>query len=328
MKIPIFTKLITITLFLIIVPVMIVGFLSVRDLGSVGGEMQKSISELGTTATTTSSAALNDLAAKIITQKAVDVAKQVEIYLKDHPKMTIKDLQADSYFQGIAVQSVGQKGYTALTDVDTLTCRFHKSPKIVNMDLSGLATPYPGFWGIMSKTKGGVPAEGFYKWMETSGDLKGQETNKYMYIAIVNGKTADDVTLSVAATTYVDEFSKPAVDTEAKIKGTLDSVVTFTTQKSEETRTRSLLILAAVMFIALIATYLFSKAITNPLKKLKKAGEEIAAGNLDIDVSTGESYDEIGDLSKSFEQMVIKLREAREEKERAFEIEQRSRSNS
>ena len=328
MKIPIFTKLITITLLLIVVPVMVVGFLSVRDLGSIGGEVQKSISELGAAATSNSTTALNDLAAKIITQKAVDVAKQVEIYLKDHPKMTVAQLQADQYFQSIAVQPVGQKGYTALTDVDSLTCRFHKSPKITNLDLSSLATPYPGFWGIMSKTKGGVPSEGFYKWMETSGDLKGQETFKYMYIAIVNGKTADGVTLSVAATTYVDEFSKPAAETEAKIKGTLDSVVAYTAQTSESTRTRSLLILAAVMFVALIATYLFSKAITAPLKKLKVAGEEIAAGNLDIDVSTGKAYDEIGDLAVSFEQMVIKLREAREEKERAYEIQKSARSNS
>jgi len=89
-----------------------------------------------------------------IRQKAVDVARQIEIYIRLNPNMTVKDLQADPYFQSIAVQPVGKTGYTAVTDYDTLICRFHKNPALIDKDLHELADILQGFWGIMSRTKG------------------------------------------------------------------------------------------------------------------------------------------------------------------------------
>jgi len=137
-----------------------------------------------------------------IKQKAIDVAKQIEIYLKSHPESTLEDLQNDEYFQEIAVQLVGETGYTAVTDYETLTCRFHKNPKIVDLNLESLSSTLPGFWGIMSKTRGGVSADGIYGWEEADGSIR----EKYMYIAIVSIKTADNVGLHVAATPYLDEY--------------------------------------------------------------------------------------------------------------------------
>lgn len=137
-----------------------------------------------------------------IKQKAVDVAKQLEIYIKAHPDMTVADLQNDSYFREIAVQLVGKTGYTAVADTNTLTNRFHKNPQIVNLDLITLADKLPGFVRIVSKTRGGFEAEGIYDWQETDGSI----TQKYMYIAIVNALTADGVRFNVAATTYLDEY--------------------------------------------------------------------------------------------------------------------------
>ena len=145
-------------------------------------------------------------AQKAIKQKAEDVAKQVEIYIKSNPELTVLDLQNDSYFQNIAVQPVGKIGYTALTDYNTLICKFHKNPAIINLQLKTLAEKLPGFWSIMSKTKGGYEAEGTYDWEEADGTIK----QKYMYIALVNAKTADGVGLSVAATTYLDEYEETA----------------------------------------------------------------------------------------------------------------------
>ncbi len=101
-----------------------------------------------------------------IKQKAKDIAKQIEIYLLDHPDYTIDDLRNDIYFNEIAVQRVGKTGYTAVTDYDTLVNYFHSNPAIENLDLSLLAEQLPGFWDIMSKTRGGYDAEGIYDWKE------------------------------------------------------------------------------------------------------------------------------------------------------------------
>jgi hypothetical protein len=141
-------------------------------------------------------------AKEAIKQKAEDVARQVEIYLNINNGKTVPDLQADEYFQKIAVQKVGQTGYTAVTDYDSLIARFHSNPKIVNLDLSNLAEKLPGFWNIMKQAKGGQAVEGIYDWEEADGSIK----KKYMYIAVVGVKTADGVGFNVAATTYLDEY--------------------------------------------------------------------------------------------------------------------------
>ncbi|MCD4705106.1 HAMP domain-containing protein [bacterium] len=150
---------------------------------------------------------------KAIKQKAEDVAKQIEIYINLNPDKTVEDLQKDEYFQEIAVQLVGKTGYTAITDADILTCRFHSNPNIVDLDLSTLANKLPGFWDIMSLTKGGYISEGVYDWEESDGTIR----EKYMYIALVKAKTFDGVTLTVAATTYLDEYHEIEIFEENRI---------------------------------------------------------------------------------------------------------------
>ncbi|MFH1065878.1 MAG: ATP-binding protein, partial [Nanoarchaeota archaeon] len=147
---------------------------------------------------------LNDLnnAKKEIKKRSESIAGQVEEYIISHPNMTVKDLQNDAIFQKIAVQEIGITGYSALTDSDTLFCRFHSNPKIVDVNLESLGGRLPQFWSIMSATRGGKESDGFYDWIEPDGSM----AKKYMYISIVNAKTADGVTLSVAATTYIDEY--------------------------------------------------------------------------------------------------------------------------
>jgi len=139
-----------------------------------------------------------------IKQKAIDVSKQIEIYLRSHPEKTIEDLQNDEYFQEIAVQQVGKTGYTAVTDYDNLVAKFHKNPDIVEMPLENLAEKLPGFWEVMSRTRGGFVSEGVYDWAEKDGSIN----QKYMYISIVNVKTADGAGVHVAATTYLEEYAE------------------------------------------------------------------------------------------------------------------------
>ncbi len=143
------------------------------------------------------------LAQEGIRARAEEVALEVGEYISSHPGMTIEQLQEDPAFQEIAVQQVGETGYTALTDYETLVCRFHSSPGIVDLDLHELSGRLPGFWSVMSRTRGGQDAEGFYGWEEPDGSIR----EKYMYIAIADGRTADGVGLSIAATTYLDDYS-------------------------------------------------------------------------------------------------------------------------
>jgi len=145
-----------------------------------------------------------------IQQKAEDVAKQIEIYLKLNPDMTLKELQEDSYFRNIAIQRVGKTGYTAILSYETLFNLFHIKPEFQGMDLSTLKETLPDMWDILLQTIKGYDSGGLYNWIEPDGTTK----KKYMYTSIVKLRTADDVVMVVAATTYLDEYK--TIETEIK----------------------------------------------------------------------------------------------------------------
>ena len=168
-------------------------FMSIRDLGVT------SLNHLGAATLKESTDSLNKLGEKIIQEKAQDVAKQIAIYMKAHPAKSAKSLSSDPLFKEIAVQKVGETGYTAVHDNRGINY-FHVNPQIVGTDLHGLATRLPDFVKILDRGLQG-PASGYYDWKDADGQVR----PKYMFTTPIEGTN-----LIVAATTYIDEFSKPA----------------------------------------------------------------------------------------------------------------------
>ena len=117
-------------------------FVSIRALGS------NSLKELGSASVRESAASLNKLGEQIIQGKAESVAKQIEIYLESHPGLSGASLANDPRLQEIAVQRVGETGYTAVHNNKGVNY-FHVNPKIVGTDLHGLADKLPDFVKVM-----------------------------------------------------------------------------------------------------------------------------------------------------------------------------------
>lgn len=242
------------------------------------------------------------LVMQMVETTARNVAKQSEIYIKSHPDMTVFDLQKDPVFQKIAVQSVGKTGYTALTDYDTLICRFHINPKIVNLDLSKLSETLPGFWSIMSKTKGGVEIGGFYDWEEADGRI----TQKYMYIALINATTADGVRMHVATTTYLDEFASPMNRLRSSITNYL---ILFKSHLDNDFQNILYLVIIFfalfLVFFILIWTFIY-KRITLQVKKLSDFSRQMIKRNFSSRVSI-KSNDEFESMATAFSKMAEAL---------------------
>ena len=83
---------------------------SIKDIGS------GSLKDLSATSLKESKSALDQLGEKIIQEKSKDVATQMEIFIKSHPKLKKEDLNKDPWLKSIAVQKVGETGYTAVHD--------------------------------------------------------------------------------------------------------------------------------------------------------------------------------------------------------------------
>ncbi|MEA2084806.1 MAG: response regulator [Thermodesulfobacteriota bacterium] len=73
-------------------------------------------------------------------------------------------------------------------------------------------------------------------------------------------------------------------------------------------------VLVFLLVLGVLVSILISRSITGPIVKLHHGTEEIIKGNLDHSVGTN-AGDEIGELSRAFDEMTVNLRESREKLE-------------
>lgn len=263
-------------------------FTSIKDMGS------ESLKELTVTALHESKISLDRLGEKVIREKAIDVAKQIEIYIKLHPKKKWEELLKDPWLKEIAVQKVGETGYTAVHDTNAINY-FHVNPQIVGMDLHQLSEKLPAFWKILEASLKG-PASGYYDWKDADGKIR----PKYMYLSPVQ-----DTNLIVAATTYIDEFSKPSKAIEAKMNG-------IETRYLEEYENRTkifFIVILGVLLILLVRIYFFARSVVKPILYLSEVADKISLGELDTPIKV-KAKGEVAILAESIERMQASVKAA------------------
>jgi HAMP domain-containing protein len=265
-----------------------VQFVSVRDLGF------NSLSELGDASLKESTASLNKLGEKMIQEKAQDVAKQIEIYMQSHKEKALAKVAHDPRLKEIAVQKVGETGYTAVHDNRGINY-FHVNPQIVGTDLHALATRLPDFVKILDA---GLekPANGYYDWKDADGKVR----PKYMFTSPVAGTNA-----VVAATTYIDEFSKPA----NAITGKMHLMQRAYSAQYNKMFMLFLLIAAVDLVILLAVIYLYSCSIVRPIRHLSEVADRISMGDLRATVDV-KAKGEVLVLAQSIKRMQASVRAA------------------
>jgi len=270
---------------------------SVKDIGS------ESLKELTTTSLKESNHALNRLGEKIIQEKAKDVALQMEIFIKSHPKMKKEDFSNDPWLKSIAVQKVGETGYTAIHD-DQAINYFHVNPQIVGSDLHTLADKLPAFWKILEASLRG-PASGYYDWKDADGKVR----PKYMYLAPIK-----DTDLIVAATTYIDEFSRPTRVIEGKMKNIEKGYL-----EQYENRIKIFyVVILGILIILLVSIYFYARSLIRPIRYLSEVADRISMGELDTPIKI-KAKGEVGVLAESIERMQTSVKAAIERLQRRKE---------
>ncbi len=253
------------------------------------------LQDLSSLITKESSRVVTQLGEQIIAEKARSVADQARLYLLGHPNLRRQDFGADQEFQKIAVQKVGLTGYTALYAVPDehgiWRTWAHTNPKIIAIDMSTLKGPmgrnFEGFWKVFSNAKEGKESRGYYTWQEKDGSFR----DKYMVCAPVKGTP-----YVVAATTYLDEFTRPVKDMEARAN-----------QMTVDTRNTVFMIVAATLFLVGVIVILYGQRLTSKIKSLTNVAERISVGDMDAEISL-KSKDEIGDLAEAINRMQASIR--------------------
>ncbi|MCK5551974.1 MAG: HAMP domain-containing protein [Deltaproteobacteria bacterium] len=245
------------------------------------------IEEIKSMATEEGVRSLNDLGEKMIKQKALDIAKQIEIFIKSHPHFSKAEFYTSPALKAIAIQPVGRTGYTAVHDNKAIN-HFHKNPKIVGMDLHTLAKKLPEFWTILEASLKGR-SRGYYNWKDADGVTR----PKYMFCTPI-----EETDLVVAATTYIDEFSKPAKQIEQRI-----------VDRAERTRVVFMIVMGVSLIVVILITSLYARTIVKPIIHLTEIADRISLGDLDTKIEI-RSSDEVGMLAESFDRMQESLRAA------------------
>jgi nitrogen fixation/metabolism regulation signal transduction histidine kinase len=270
---------------------------SLKEMGS------NSLKELSATTLKESKSSLNKLGEKIIREKAIDVATEMEIYIKAHPKMKREDLIKEPDLKDIAVQKVGETGYTAVHDNKGINY-FHVNPQIVGTDLHALADRLPAFWKILEASLHG-PASGYYDWKDADGKIR----PKYMYLAPVKGTD-----FIVAATTYIDEFAKPQREIEERIKAIEKQYLV-----EYENKIRIFyMIIAIALLLVFIVIYYYSRSVIRPILYLSEVADKISMGELDTPIRV-KAKGEVRVLAESIERMQTSVKAAIERLQRRRE---------
>jgi HAMP domain-containing protein len=265
-----------------------VRIVSVKDIGS------ESLKELSTASSKESKSSLDKLGEKIIKEKAIDVAAQIEIFIKTHPKLKKEDLNKDPWLKSIAVQKVGETGYTAVHDNMGINY-FHANPQIVGTDLHDLSTKLPAFWKILEASLKG-PASGYYDWKDADGKIR----PKYMYLASVK-----DTDLIVAATTYIDEFSRPARAMEGKMRQIERSYL----EEYQDKIKIFYVVILCVILVLLVRIYFYARSVIQPIRYLSEVADKISMGELDTSIQI-KKKGEVGALAESIERMQTSVKAA------------------
>jgi len=261
-------------------------------LAVVGYMMLQSMENIRVLAISESTQALRQLGEISIQQKAVDVALQVELYLESHPalfELPPKEWNANLELTSIAVQPVGDTGYTALYDrTGIVYC--HANPQIIGRDMHDLAQTLPSFWALFQASLDGTQVASYYEWQDPDNTLR----DKYMSCAPVG-----DTPYRIAATTYIDEFSKPVSQTEDQINALF--------MAARRVLIGFLVVLGA---LSILLGLWLARGIAKPILVIAQAAHKVESEQYDIDTlqRLTRRSDELGELARLFQRMADEVR--------------------
>ncbi len=171
----------------------------------------------------------------------------------------------------IAIQDVGETGYTCLYEQNTGIMRLHPNPAMIDYNMCQLQEKLPSWWKIFSPSLDGSVIGGYYDWEDEDGNIR----PKFMYMVPVEGTE-----YMLAATTYIDEFSRPATLMGARIDDATNKTVGTINDLIGKTRYVFLGFFIFILIIVGGVVLIVSRAIVSPIKELTRGAGEIGKGDL------------------------------------------------
>ncbi len=249
-----------------------------------------------------SSVLLTRMGETYIRNKALDIAGQLDLTLQSHPYMTLNDLRRDKKFRSMAVQTIGQQGYTGLFETKTAVIRFHRDRVVENTNARMFQKTLPDYWKIIDAAREGKASGGYYDWREEDGTV----SKKFMYIVPLSQQTADGRQLSLFVTTYLDEFTKPLREAHAIQQETAQDVLNTTSVLITSVRNNGFFFMGIGILLVSLTALIIGRYFSQGITRLSEATKKVNAGDLTVHVHPVPSG-EIRTLMEDFNRMVESL---------------------
>ena len=230
------------------------------------------------------------LAEEAVAEKARAVAREVGLYLKTHPDLKKEEFKNDPEFMKIAIQSVGNTGYTIVVSRPT-----EKEPSMIwahpNKELIGV--------DILMGTDESLGVE-FERWKKVTA--KDFELGKY-YLGVDDRERyefsvpIEGTNFNAVSTTYLDEFTLPMVE--------LENIASTMTRRA--TRNVVIILVVTALLVAILVV-VYSYRLSGRLQYLSNAADRISVGDLDVEITGIKSRDEIGVLANDLGRMQTSIR--------------------
>jgi HAMP domain-containing protein len=236
-----------------------------------------------------SSKMVTKMAEDIITDKGRAVAREVKLYLETHPNFRKEDFNKTPEFVKIAMQKVGETGYTCLVERETEKhveyMWVHPNQKIIGVDLEDAMKKALGSkWIRWNKIRSKAwETKGYYLWLD----------NKEKFCA---GIPIEGTPYNIVSATYISEFLKPIED----LHGRANSM-------TSQTVNTVIYILAAAAILVALTAFFYGNRISGRILKLTDVADRISVGELDAEVDV-QSKDEFGALGQAISRMQDSIR--------------------
>lgn len=233
-----------------------------------------------------SSKMVTQMAEEIILNKGLAVARQVELYLDAHPDLKKEDFNKTPEFKKIAMQKVGETGYTLLVERKTREhpkeiMWVHPVAKLVGIDMEpALKKKLGDKWARWAKIRSKDHiTKGYYLWFD----------NREKYCANI---PLPGTTFNVVSSTYIDEFTQPVKDLQSKMSGITNSTLKIV-----------ITIIGLTAFLVAVITIFYGHKLTSKISRLTNVADRISLGDMDVHIDDTGSKDELGALAQSISRM-------------------------
>lgn len=261
---------------------------------------QQQLNKLATEITDESTALVLQEGKEKLMQKARDVALQAEIYLRAHPDLVREDFFYDPDFSGIAVQSVGESGYTCLIQQpepetgQNWTIWAHPNPNIIGIDdidmiRKALGPYFDHFFAVLTGSQGMKESDGDYRWKDPDGKIR----EKYMAISPIR---IEGLPFLMMSTAYIDEFTSKT-----------EILKTRAQKLAKDTRNFNFAILIGAIILIGLIIIIYGYRLSRNIQYLTEAADRISVGDLEAEIDV-HSKDEIGNLADAISRMQDSLR--------------------